>query len=196
MKHRTRSLGVATGRRSRPRCLTAQTRSALGTPLPGITPVEFEEFRLGLDDFLEVEAVEEGLGPAFNGTSCAVCHNIPTIGGAGTMAELRAGRRNASGEFETLDASGDTLFHMFSVPGHGCQPVLPADTNVFARRVPIPLFGAGLVEAIPDRDAAGARRSQRSQRRRRQRPRRARSSTSKPANAASDGSGGRRSTPR
>jgi CxxC motif-containing protein (DUF1111 family) len=130
--------------------LTAQTRNALGTPLAGITPVEFQEFRLGLDDFLEVEASEEGLGPAFNGTSCAVCHNIPTIGGAGTMAELRAGRRNASGEFETLDASGDTLFHMFSVPGHGCQPVLPPDTNVFARRVPIPLFGAGLVEAIPD----------------------------------------------
>jgi CxxC motif-containing protein (DUF1111 family) len=129
---------------------TAQTRNALGRPLPGITAVEFEEFRLGLDDFLEVEASEEGLGPAFNGTSCAVCHNIPTIGGAGTMAELRAGRRNASGEFETLDASGETLFHMFSVPGHGCQPVLPADTNVFARRVPIPLFGAGLVEAIPD----------------------------------------------
>jgi len=130
--------------------LTAQTRNALGTPLAGITPVEFQEFRLGLDDFLEVEASEEGLGPAFNGTSCAVCHNIPTIGGAGTMAELRAGRRNANGEFETLDASGDTLFHMFSVPGHGCQPVLPPDTNVFARRVPIPLFGAGLVEAIPD----------------------------------------------
>jgi CxxC motif-containing protein (DUF1111 family) len=130
--------------------LTAQTRSALGTPLAGITPVEFEEFRLGLDDFLEVEASEEGLGPAFNGTSCAVCHNIPTIGGTGTMAELRAGRRNANGEFETLDASGDTLFHMFSVPGHGCQPILPPDTNVFARRVPIPLFGAGLVEAISD----------------------------------------------
>ena len=130
--------------------LTAQPRSALGTPLPGITAVEFEEFRLGLDDFLEVETSEEGLGPAFNGTSCAVCHNIPTIGGAGTMAELRAGRRNARGEFETLDDSGETLFHMFSVPGHGCQPVLPPDTNVFARRVPIPLFGAGLVEAIPD----------------------------------------------
>jgi CxxC motif-containing protein (DUF1111 family) len=130
--------------------LTAQTRSALGTPLPGITALEFQEFRLGLDDFLEVEATEEGLGPAFNGTSCAVCHSIPTIGGAGTMAELRAGRRNPNGEFETLDESGDTLFHMFSVPGHGCQPVLPADTNVFARRVPIPLFGAGLVEAVSD----------------------------------------------
>ena len=80
------------------------------------------------------------------------------------MAELRAGRRNANGDFETLDGSGDTLFHMFSVPGHGCQPVLPADTNVFARRVPIPLFGAGLVEA------PGGRAGQQSHRRALQRP--------------------------
>jgi hypothetical protein len=31
-----------------------------GEPLPGVTPAEFEEFRLGLDDFLEVESAEEG----------------------------------------------------------------------------------------------------------------------------------------
>ena len=130
---------------------TAQTQPSLpGSPLPGVTPQEFEEFRLGLADFLEVEAAEEGLGPAFNGTSCAACHNVPAIGGAGTIAELRAGRRNEDGEFETLDASGETLFHLFSVPGHGCQPIVPAEATIFARRVPIPLFGAGLVEAIPD----------------------------------------------
>jgi CxxC motif-containing protein (DUF1111 family) len=135
--------------------LSAQTQaplppSAAGRPLAGLTPVEFEEFRLGLDDFLEVENSEEGLGPAFNGTSCAACHNVPAIGGGGVMAELRAGRRNADGEFETFDATGETLFHLFSVPSHGCQPMLPSDATVFARRVPIPLFGAGLVEAIPD----------------------------------------------
>ena len=130
--------------------VSAQQPAAPGAPLPGITPAEFEEFRLGLADFLEVEAAEEGLGPAFNGTSCAACHNVPAIGGAGTIAELRAGRRNADGEFETLDESGETLFHLFSVPGHGCQPIVPAEATIFARRVPIPLFGAGLVEAIPD----------------------------------------------
>jgi CxxC motif-containing protein (DUF1111 family) len=130
---------------------TAQTQSGLaGRPLAGLTPVEFEEFRLGLDDFLEVESAEEGLGPAFNGTSCAACHNVPAVGGGGVMAELRAGRRNADGEFETFDSTGETLFHLFSVPSHGCQPMLPEDATVFARRVPIPLFGAGLVEAIPD----------------------------------------------
>jgi CxxC motif-containing protein (DUF1111 family) len=130
---------------------TAQTQdSPAGRPLPGITPVEFEEFRLGLEDFLEVETSEEGLGPAFNGTSCAACHNVPAVGGGGVIAEVRAGRRNADGEFETFDSTGETLFHLFSVPSHGCQPMLPADATVFARRVPIPLFGAGLVEAIPD----------------------------------------------
>ena len=129
----------------------AQLRPPLpGDPLPGITPVEFEEFRLGLDDCLEVETAEEGLGPAFNGASCAVCHNVPAIGGAGTIAEIRAGRRDASGRFQTLDATGETLFHLFSIPTHGCQAIVPPEANVFARRVPIPLFGAGLVEAIPD----------------------------------------------
>jgi len=130
--------------------LAAQSPNTLGGPLPGITPVEFEEFRLGLDDFLEVETAEEGLGPAFNGASCAVCHSVPVIGGTGTVSEMRAGRINEQGEFQTLDDSGETLFHLFSIPAHACQPIIPATATVFARRVPIPLFGAGLVEAIPD----------------------------------------------
>lgn len=121
-----------------------------GHPLPGITPQEFTLFRLGLDDFLEVETAEEGLGPAFNGASCAVCHNVPAIGGGGLILETRAGYRAADGSFRGLDASGETLMHLFSIPTHNCQPVLPAEVNVIARRAPIPLFGAGLVEAIAD----------------------------------------------
>jgi CxxC motif-containing protein (DUF1111 family) len=121
-----------------------------GGPLPGLTPREFEEFRLGLEDFLEVETAEEGLGPAFNGTSCAGCHSVPVVGGVGLVAEVRAGRSLPSGEFESADGSGESLFHLFSIPGHACQPVVPADANVIARRAPVPLFGAGLIEAIED----------------------------------------------
>jgi CxxC motif-containing protein (DUF1111 family) len=124
--------------------------SGPGDPLPGLTPTEFTEFRLGLDDFTEVETAEEGLGPAFNGTSCAVCHNVPAIGGGGIILETRAGYRNPDGSFRALNEAGDTLVHLFSVPTHGCQPTIPGDVNVIARRAPIPLFGAGLVEAIPD----------------------------------------------
>jgi CxxC motif-containing protein (DUF1111 family) len=135
----TMSMMQAQGRPPRP-----------GDPLPGITAAEFELFRVGLDDFLEVESAEEGLGPAFNGTSCAACHNTPGIGGIAPIAEIRAGGRGPGGEFVPLDPSGETLFHLFSVPNHACQSVIPAEATVIGRRVPIPLFGAGLVEAIAD----------------------------------------------
>jgi CxxC motif-containing protein (DUF1111 family) len=130
--------------------VTSAQRAVLpGDPLPGLTPTEFTEFRLGLDDFTEVETPEDGLGPAFNATSCAACHNVPAIGGGSLVAETRAGYRTASG-VSGLDKDGNTLMHLFSVPPHKCQPAAPDDANVFARRVPVPVFGAGLVEAIPD----------------------------------------------
>ena len=127
----------------------SQTRSNLpGSPLAEITPAEHELFRLGLDDFTEVETAEDGLGPAFNGNSCAVCHSVPAIGGISTIAEVRGGYRDEDGKFNEL--YGGTLYHLFSTPPHTCQVQLPPQANVIARRVPIPLFGAGLVEAIPD----------------------------------------------
>ena len=75
--------------------LRSQVLTLPGEPMPNLTPVEFEEFRLGREDFLEVETAEEGLGPAFNGTSCAVCHNVPAVGGTSAIAEVRAGRYSA-----------------------------------------------------------------------------------------------------
>jgi CxxC motif-containing protein (DUF1111 family) len=132
-----------------------QNRTNPGDPLVGITPTEFTEFRLGLEDFTEVETAEDGLGPAFNATSCAACHNVPAIGGTSLVLETRAAYRNSAGAFDALDASGNTLMHLFSVPQHTCQPVMPADVNVVARRTPIPVFGAGLVEAIADETLLG-----------------------------------------
>jgi len=119
-----------------------------GDPLPGITPTEFELFRLGLDDFTEVETAGDGLGPAFNGTSCGVCHSVPAVGGMSSITEIRAGRRDPDGKFTALH--GGTLFHLFSIPNHLCQVKIPAEANVIARRLSIPLFGAGFIEAIPD----------------------------------------------
>ena len=130
---------------------SAQTGRPLpGDPLPGIAGGDFEDFRLGLEDFTEVETVEDGLGPAFNGSSCAVCHSVPAIGGGGVVAEVRAARRNEQGEFVELAPTSGSLFQIFSIPTHTCQPIIPPEANVIARRVPIPVFGAGLVEAIPD----------------------------------------------
>lgn len=127
----------------------SQTNPTLpGSPLAAITPSEHELFRLGQEDFTEVETAEDGLGPAFNGTSCAVCHSVPAIGGISPIAEVRAGHRDEDGTFTELN--GGTLFHLFSTPPHTCQVQIPPEANVIARRVPIPVFGAGLVEAIAD----------------------------------------------
>ena len=129
---------------------SAQQRVEPGDPLPGMTPAEFEEFRLGLDDFLEVETAEEGLGPAYNATSCAGCHSIPAIGGIAPVTTVRAGIRDTNGAFRDFDPARGSLFQLFSIPTHGCQSVIPPEANVISRRVPIPLFGAGLIEAISD----------------------------------------------
>ena len=128
----------------------AQRAVVPGDPLPSLTPTEFEEFLLGLDDFLEVEDAEEGLGPAYNNTSCAGCHNVPAIGGMASMTTTRAGIRDPDGVFRDIESSRGSLFQIFSLPTHNCQSVIPPEANVIGRRVPIPLFGAGLVEAIPD----------------------------------------------
>ena len=129
--------------------------STPGDPLPGLAPIDLAVFREGLDIFLDEFVANDGLGPAFNGTSCSVCHNLPAIGGAGVILETHAAYRDASGGVSGLNAAGDTLIHLFSVPPHACQPVIPHDANVVAHRASIPLFGAGLVEAIPDETLRG-----------------------------------------
>ncbi len=121
-----------------------------GDPLPGISPREFEQFRVGLEEFVTAGTIEEGFGPTFNGTSCAACHSVPAIGGISAITELRVGYRLPDGTFRGLDSAGNTMIHLFSLPNHSCQEVIPDDVNVMARRMPIPLFGAGLIEAIPD----------------------------------------------
>ena len=83
-----------------------------------------------------------------NGQSCAECHNLPAVGGMSVMTEVRAGYVDEDGTFTPL--YGDTLYQLFSVPPHRCQVEIPVEANVIARRAPIPLFGAGLVEAIAD----------------------------------------------
>jgi CxxC motif-containing protein (DUF1111 family) len=145
------ALVVAIGIRS----ARGQDRSiAFGDPLPGLLPAEFERFRLGLNDFLEVETAEEGLGPAFNASSCAVCHNVPAIGGISLVTETRAAYRDENGKIRPPRAADgtelDTLYHLFSTPRHGCQPTIPEEVNIISRRIPIAIFGDGLVEAIAD----------------------------------------------
>lgn len=119
-----------------------------GDPLPGLGAADVALFFQGRDNFNKEQAIEDGLGPAFNGTSCAICHSIPAIGGGGFMTETRAATRNDDGS--TAELPGGSMFRHFSIPDHECSARIDPAANVIALRIALPIFGDGLVEAIPD----------------------------------------------
>lgn len=127
-----------------------------GGPLPGIDPEEFEATKAA---FSAVEGIEDGVGPIFNETACGNCHTLGGIGGAGEQIERRFGRL-VNGRFESLDNRGGSLRQLFAVlpftatDGRRCTvPVErePAEATVHnVGRLTTPLFGLGLVDAMPD----------------------------------------------
>jgi hypothetical protein len=63
-----------------------------GSPLAGVTPVEFEEFRLGLDDFLEVETSDEGLARHLTAPAVQLATACPRSAAPETWRKCRASR--------------------------------------------------------------------------------------------------------
>src|SRR6266581_6251912 len=79
----------------------------LATPLPGLTPEQETAFFAGCDEFMEEETPDEGLGPVFNGKSCAECHAVPSVGGSepnvGVARETRIGTLDKNGNFDPME---------------------------------------------------------------------------------------------
>jgi len=136
-----------------------QSVTAIGDPLPGTDPAAFAEAR---DNFAQVEGIADGLGPVFNERACGNCHTTPVVGGSGTQIERRFGKVT-NGVFFGYDRSpdneGGTLRQLFSNGTYTngattCTiPVEhePADATVHnVGRRTVPLFGLGLVDAMPD----------------------------------------------
>jgi CxxC motif-containing protein (DUF1111 family) len=141
--------------------LSAADSENLTNPLPDLTPQETAHFMAGLEDFLEVETVEDGLGPVFNGKSCAECHAVPSVGGSepnvGVARETRIGRL-FNKVFDPLDGSvsvnrGGGLLQQRAINLPGCHlkgEVVPPEATFVSLRISTPLFGTGLIEAILD----------------------------------------------
>jgi len=131
-------------------------RADFGDPLPRLTPAQQSAFADGLEEFDSPETVEEGLGPIFNEASCATCHVGPgtAIGGSNQRVETRFGHVDAIGNFDPLQSHGGSLLqdHAIGVAnGVNFTPeTVPAEANVVAGRRTTPLFGLGLVDAVPD----------------------------------------------
>ena len=153
--------------------------SSSGAPLPGLTPPQMAAFMAGKDDFNEAEVPEEGLGPTMNLDSCGGCHAHPNSGGTSPPVNPQVAFANKTGATNRLpsfirangpvrevrfvrnpDGTPDGGVHaLFTITGRtdaqGCNIAQPgfaaavANRNVIFR-IPTPVFGAGLIEAIPD----------------------------------------------
>jgi CxxC motif-containing protein (DUF1111 family) len=115
-----------------------------------LTADEQARFEEGLDEFLDVETPATGLGPVFNEASCASCHAEPATGGSGPTIETRFGL-SQDGSFDPLVGLGGSLLQSRAIAGcpFGGEQV-PPQANVVAGRRTTPLFGLGLVDAVPD----------------------------------------------
>jgi CxxC motif-containing protein (DUF1111 family) len=130
--------------------------STLGEPLAGLHSEELERFAEGREEFIEEEDIEDGLGPVFNEASCVACHNAP-VGGTNGRLETRFGKFVA-GKFDAMPKWGGSLMQDHGIGAilteHGAYnyvaEVMPPSSNVKAGRVTTPLFGLGLVDAVPD----------------------------------------------
>jgi CxxC motif-containing protein (DUF1111 family) len=106
----------------------------------------------GRDEFMQEENVATGLGPVFNGTRCGECHREPTVGGSSARNVTLVGA-GAGSTFDPLVARGGPLLQVEGIATAGCTvagEVAPAEATVVAERNTPPLFGAGLIEAIPE----------------------------------------------
>lgn len=99
---------------------------------------------------------KQGLGPLFNERACSGCHVEPSIGGVGPdglATVLRVGRLTDTG-FDPMFGNRriEARAHSISELGVACDRTagIPAGANVTSVRNTPPLFGAGLIDAIPD----------------------------------------------
>ena len=138
----------------------------MGDPLPGLNGSELARFEAGLEEFSEAEEADEGLGPVFNEASCAVCHDAP-VGGTTGRLETRFGRRE-NGQFDPLANLGGSLLQDQGIGvvrgGFYRAEQVPREANVVAMRMTTPLFGLGLVDAVPDAELIELARAQQSTR--------------------------------
>lgn len=128
----------------------------LGDPIPGLTEEELASFERGRALFTRVFRPEEGLGPIFAASACDACHTDPVPGGVASdrsMYVVRTSRWSEEGCDLLLDQGGDFVRER-ATPAlqaagiHGDRA--PEEGTHSTRYSMRPLYGLGLVEAIPD----------------------------------------------
>lgn len=112
-------------------------------PVEGLTSGELAAFVRGDGEFGRPFSPDAGLGPIFNDVSCASCHSGD---GRGQLRNALHRIGDASNDFER--AIGGPQIQNKAIPGATAEEI-PFGKPVSVR-LPPPVFGAGLIEAIPE----------------------------------------------
>src|SRR5437879_1494718 len=150
-----------------------------GGAIAGLSKTEIAFFAASRDTFQEVDDVPGGLGPRMNLDQCSGCHAQPAVGGTSPFVNPQVAFANKDGGTDFVpsfikangpvrearfvrnpDGTADGGVHdLFTITGRtgatGCTLAQPdfatqlANNNVIFR-IPTPVFGAGLIEQIPD----------------------------------------------
>ena len=111
-------------------------------PVPGLTDAEMAAFARGDAEFSRRFAPNTGLGPIFNNASCFSCHS-----GDGRGRLDNALQRIGSADDDLLSHLGGPQIQDKAITGAEFES-LPHGVAVSVR-LPPPVFGVGLIEAIP-----------------------------------------------
>jgi CxxC motif-containing protein (DUF1111 family) len=137
--------------------MTIVTGTQFGDPIVGLSSNDLALFNTGKTQFNTVEDVAHGLGPVFNGSSCGgFCHNASAAGGASGAVETRFGT-TTDAAFDPMTQLGGSLVQVNGIgavtsSGQTCDyvgEVVPSQATIVAGRLATPLFGAGLIDAVP-----------------------------------------------
>ena len=124
----------------------------------GILEPPGDTFALDQTAFESREGNDSGLGPVFNATICADCHQNPVTGGQSQITEVRAGHLDTNGNFVNptifINHGQDTITGRSIVNDRAICPQaeehLPTTENIRTLRAAVNLLGDGFVEAVDD----------------------------------------------
>jgi CxxC motif-containing protein (DUF1111 family) len=125
----------------------------------GIAEPSGDTFALDQAQFERRHDPSTGLGPVFNATSCAECHQNGVTGAASQITEVRAGHRAANGNFVNptilINGGANSISGRSIVNDRSTCPQaqehVPDSENVRTLRAVLNTLGDGFVESVDDR---------------------------------------------
>jgi CxxC motif-containing protein (DUF1111 family) len=125
----------------------------------GIAEPPGDTFALDQAQFERRHDPSTGLGPVFNATSCAECHQNAVTGAASQFTEVRAGHKDANGNFANptvvINGGADTISGRSIINDRSicpqAQEQVPDSEDIRTFRAVLNTLGDGFVEAVDDR---------------------------------------------